>query len=50
MEVYEVNHIEDIINMNRNAYNQLASEISSRESDLVNYKQNFRRCSKRLDL
>lgn len=42
MEVYEMNHIEDIINMNRNAYNQLASEFSARESDLVNYKQNLK--------
>lgn len=37
-----MNHIEDIINMNRNAYNQLASEFSARESDLVNYKQNLK--------
>ena len=37
-----MNHIEDIINMNRNAYNQLALEFSARESDLVNYKQNLK--------
>lgn len=42
MEVYEMSHMEDIINMNRNAYNQLALEFSARESDLVNYKQNLK--------
>lgn len=42
MEVYEMSHMEDIINMNRNAYNQLALEFSARESNLVNYKQNLK--------
>ena len=37
-----MSHMEDIINMNRNAYNQLALEFSARESDLVNYKQNLK--------
>ena len=42
MQVYVMSHMEDIINMNRNAYNQLALEFSARESDLVNYKQNLK--------
>lgn len=37
-----MNYTEDIINMNRNAYNQLASEFSARESNLENYKQNLK--------
>lgn len=37
-----MSHMEDIINMNRNAYNQLALEFSARESNLVNYKQNLK--------
>ena len=37
-----INNFKDIINVNRNAYNQLASEFSSRESDLANYKQNLK--------
>lgn len=42
MEVYKMNNFKDIINVNRNAYNQLASEFNSRESDLANYKQNLK--------
>lgn len=37
-----MNKFNDIINVNRNAYNQLASEFNSRESDLANYKQNLK--------
>lgn len=37
-----MNNFKDIINVNRNAYNQLASEFNSRESDLANYKQNLK--------
>lgn len=37
-----MNNFKDIINMNRNAYNQLASEFNSRESDLADYKQNLK--------
>lgn len=37
-----MNNFKDIINVNRNAYNQLASEFNSRESYLANYKQNLK--------
>lgn len=37
-----MNNFKDIINVNRNAYNQLASEFNSRESDLANYKQSLK--------
>lgn len=37
-----MNNFKDIINVNRNAYNQHASEFNSRESDLTNYKQNLK--------
>ena len=42
MEVYKMNNFKDVINVNRNAYNQLASEFNSRESALANYKQNLK--------
>lgn len=42
MEVYKMNNLKNIINVNRNAYDQLASEFNSRESDLANYKQNLK--------
>lgn len=37
-----MNNFKNIINVNRNAYNQLASEFNSRESDLADYKQNLK--------
>lgn len=37
-----MNNFKDVINVNRNAYNQLASEFNSRESALANYKQNLK--------
>lgn len=37
-----MNNVKDIINVNRNAYNQLASEFDSRESDLADYKQKLK--------
>jgi len=37
-----MNEFKDIIDVNRNAYNQLASEFNSRESDLADYKQKLK--------
>ncbi len=37
-----MNNFKDIINVNRNAYNRLASEFNSRENDLVDYKNKLR--------
>lgn len=38
-----MNDLKDIIEMNRNAYNQLASEFNSRENDLVDYKNKLKK-------